>query len=466
MLECTYLGWQSWMFETETSCILVDPLLFDDIGHGPVGTTSRHLFWPPRAVCTGLFPSLDGIFITHEHEDHFNLPSLNLVDRSVPIAVSAASSAAVTAALKALGFAPIPVVGGASTEFHSLLVETFCGDHVDNDNGEEWDTLGFRVLDDGRRCGFFSSVDVDATANMLRVATEATSAGKEMIGFEGMAVVLWSAANPPSAYLAPHHAQRRDALRTHDIAEAEAALRRGDPVVPRPGWCFKVTDGKFEGVRAKTAGIEACTDVRPAGRPGYWPDTGELSQPLLRGAVDDGELELIDERLQELAGFIYGRPLYRALLSLTAEQLGDRKRALVFLLLGCGEDDKEQDVVAWEYRISECAFVPIQDIGDVYADYVGVLSCWGRDWLGLIEGKFEPRNLVRAWNESWMSGWKHASFFTEVVWQFFHPLRQPQRTLQRYRACIAELPAVESSARIAFRAAHENASTSASDRRP
>jgi L-ascorbate metabolism protein UlaG (beta-lactamase superfamily) len=73
MFSTTFLGHQGWMFSAHESRILVDPLLCDGFGHdGVIGEV-----YPPRVIDLSRFPAIDAVLITHEHEDHFNIPTLN-----------------------------------------------------------------------------------------------------------------------------------------------------------------------------------------------------------------------------------------------------------------------------------------------------------------------------------------------------------------------------------------------------
>src|SRR5262245_61294880 len=73
VLESTFLGHQGWMFATAGARILVDALLVEPFGHGGgVG-----LVWPPRKLDIEAMPPVDAVIFTHEHEDHFNIPSVN-----------------------------------------------------------------------------------------------------------------------------------------------------------------------------------------------------------------------------------------------------------------------------------------------------------------------------------------------------------------------------------------------------
>src|SRR5687767_10301992 len=99
MLGVTFLGHQGWLFTAERARLLVDPLLSEPIGH--LGLMAS--IFPPRDLRLASFPSVDAVAFTHEHEDHFNIPSVNRLARDVPIYVPARSSVALRSILGEMG---------------------------------------------------------------------------------------------------------------------------------------------------------------------------------------------------------------------------------------------------------------------------------------------------------------------------------------------------------------------------
>ena len=90
------------MIGSQRANLLVDPLLHDRYGWTPsVGLR----VWPPRQLDFRVFPAIDAIMLTHEHEGHFDIASLHLVDRKVPIYMSSLSSLAMREAIGEMGFA-------------------------------------------------------------------------------------------------------------------------------------------------------------------------------------------------------------------------------------------------------------------------------------------------------------------------------------------------------------------------
>ena len=69
MLSTTFLGHQGWLFQSKTSCFLVDPLLCDEFGQAHA---LEYRVYPPRIFTFENFPKLDAVVLTHEHDDHFD----------------------------------------------------------------------------------------------------------------------------------------------------------------------------------------------------------------------------------------------------------------------------------------------------------------------------------------------------------------------------------------------------------
>lgn len=180
MLETTFIGHQGWQFATAGARILVDPLLVEPFGHGGgVGVV-----YPPRQIDIPAMPPIDAVILTHEHEDHFNIPSVNRISREVPFHVPERSSSAMRQFLQEAGFSVFPLSAGRTIEWSDLHLTCFSSDHVRHDEQDEWDTMPFLVQDTKDGGSFFSPVDVT------------TSAGIEaQLRQRGVAPGLWGYAN-------------------------------------------------------------------------------------------------------------------------------------------------------------------------------------------------------------------------------------------------------------------------------
>src|SRR4051794_40545622 len=101
MFRVTAIGHQGWLVGNDESRILVDPLLCDHLSRMPRSGTRVS---PPRRFDFAAMPPLDALVITHEHPDHFDVASLQRIDRAMQVLVSAHMSAAARRLIRELGF--------------------------------------------------------------------------------------------------------------------------------------------------------------------------------------------------------------------------------------------------------------------------------------------------------------------------------------------------------------------------
>ncbi|MFE9016664.1 MBL fold metallo-hydrolase [Streptomyces cyaneofuscatus] len=100
-LALTFLGHQTWLVEGDGHRILIDPVLGLGFGLSPA---PEFRIWPPRTIDTERMPALDAVVLTHEHLDHFHLPTLARLARNIPVLTGTLLPAAVSDAIETLGF--------------------------------------------------------------------------------------------------------------------------------------------------------------------------------------------------------------------------------------------------------------------------------------------------------------------------------------------------------------------------
>jgi L-ascorbate metabolism protein UlaG (beta-lactamase superfamily) len=78
-VRATLLGHACWIIETSAGCLLTDPVFFDPFEEGTVVSCPR------RQIHVEQLPALQGVFVSHRHLDHFDFPSLVVLDRNLPV---------------------------------------------------------------------------------------------------------------------------------------------------------------------------------------------------------------------------------------------------------------------------------------------------------------------------------------------------------------------------------------------
>ncbi|QXH47817.1 MBL fold metallo-hydrolase [Pseudomonas xanthosomatis] len=100
-MRAVFIGHQTWLVEHGSTRILIDPLLCEDFG---LVDEYRIEIYPPRTVDAAALSDVDLIFLSHEHSDHFDIQSLNLLPRSARFVVGATIVEPVKQCIRDLGF--------------------------------------------------------------------------------------------------------------------------------------------------------------------------------------------------------------------------------------------------------------------------------------------------------------------------------------------------------------------------
>lgn len=123
-MDIIFLGHQGWMLKSKSTAILIDPILTDSFG------TSKYVqfkLFPPRSINLDKLPKISGIFITNEHLDHFHLPSLKLLDKSVPVYVGNTMPMCVKETIRNLGFELLELCNTELVKVEYLNVKFYIG---------------------------------------------------------------------------------------------------------------------------------------------------------------------------------------------------------------------------------------------------------------------------------------------------------------------------------------------------
>jgi hypothetical protein len=478
MFSLTFLGHQGWVCRTGSSCVLIDPLLCEDFGHAHALGYRVH---PPRVFTPQQLPPIDGVVLTHEHDDHFDIPSLARLPRTIPIHLSARSSDAARQALRTMGFQVHALTPGVPTAFGDLEVTPFCGDHLAVNCGDEWDTLPFLVRDRGGSGSFFSLVDITLTERHLEwVKRRAPQPG--LVSWTNNALD-WS---HMAGYLAPRTSATQDCFVKMGMGHKLIVTHWGTPsamlmcaggfafqgdrawmnhrvfcvdndavcqgmakvypnerfVVTRPGQTFHMGGGRLKRVEDKAAFLETAPQETWPSRtktdegevPDYAPATG-------RKNVTGEEIAQLEALLGELAASLVGGAIFKNLCSLLVSEVPDRALTFAFVVRS-GDDDQR---TVYEYAPTACAFTRAPSEGaDAREAYLAGMECWASDLLAVLRGDLGPIALTfgraRLWNAL------PTRFGFDVfgdLYRMSHPLRRPAQTLAVYERLYAESAGAE-----------------------
>ena len=81
-MQVTYLGHAAILLESGGTRILMDPWLTDPTYHG----TWWH--YPPLELGVRDLPRIDYLYVSHEHPDHFDPPTLAQLDKDMHVVIA------------------------------------------------------------------------------------------------------------------------------------------------------------------------------------------------------------------------------------------------------------------------------------------------------------------------------------------------------------------------------------------
>jgi len=119
-MKAAFLGHQSWLLTTETTGILLDPILADGFG-----SDDQIEIYPPRRIRVKDLPRIQAVILSHEHSDHFHLPSLNLLSRDIEVLVGVNMPRFVQQTIEFLGFKVRRICSGQKFQVGDLALTLF-----------------------------------------------------------------------------------------------------------------------------------------------------------------------------------------------------------------------------------------------------------------------------------------------------------------------------------------------------
>ena len=464
MFATTFLGHQGWLFQTQRACIMVDPLLCERFGHAQA---LEYRVWPPRVWHAEALPPLDAVVLTHEHDDHFDIPSLARLDRTIPIWLSARSSTAARQILATMGFTVHALVPGTPVRWRDLELIPFAGDYVTTHCGDEWDALPFLVRQTGGSGSFFSMVDIPLTSGHV-ARTRAVQREPGLVGWTNNALD-WS---HMTDYLQPREDATQDCFLKMGVGHKLISEEWGTPAAmlmcaggfsfegdrgwmngrvfcvntavvchtmkqvyaaqhflpALPGQTFFMEANRLKQIEPQTAWL-ACEP------PEHWPARGhdpalptqDFAPATGRRALNERERAEVEAGLALLAGSMVGGDLFRGLHTLEDNELSGRTLSFAFVL----RDEARPAPLMYAYESTACAFVA--GATDPRATYLAGLECWASDLHAVLTGALGPIALTfgraRLWNA--LPERFHFDIFG-ALYGVSHPLRRPAEYLATY----------------------------------
>lgn len=462
MFEATFVGHQGWLIEASGSRVLVDPLLCESFDHAAVTAVE---VYPPRLVDIASFPPIDAVIFTHEHPDHFNIPSLLRLDREIAVLISDRTSLAAREFLREVGFRVTLLRSGNAVSVGELEIHPF---HATEITRDEWDVTPLLIRDRQGHGSFATSIDAPEALSFTNFVVERT-------GRPG----LWVSSHnhmdlfPLREDTRQEHAERTVAhlgnafirgfqqhFRNHPSPEVLALLEGGFAFRGPFAWMNRhVFPGRINRVAENVAATLTNTKVRTpvpgnrfvfssgllveetpgqsylrAAEPSAWPSRG--AEPF-DGPLPDfdpgcgyrdfspDDLEILLHELRAFATFLYGGALHRSLYTSQRSPGGTVGFSL--------RTPSEKIGVA--YFPEACGFSQVSP-----STLSAGMECWATDLLATLRFEMLAGHLLFGRYRKWNTTDPQIPCHFELDLSLYtHPLRHPDKTLQLYRTAVRSL---------------------------
>jgi hypothetical protein len=470
MFHVTYLGHQGWLVESASTRVLVDPLLEAGLGNMPDDALD---VYPPRRVDLGAFPPIDAVIVTHEHADHLSLPSLLRLDRSIPVLLPVRTSAAAVGIVHDLGFPVRLLETGDATVVGDLEISPFVSNEITRD---EWDVRPLLIRDRAGDGSLATSIDAPESTAFARFAlqragsvgvwasshnhmdifpvrdggrqegeSEVTAGLIEAFGKRFTTHFGGGARPRVLAVLASGFSFRGDLawMNGHVFPGAPekiaAALRPGlhdvEVRAPLPGHRLSFSHGELRD-ESTSSPFLASLDTASWPLHGAEPFDGvppDFAPACGRRDFSREDLAALLDELRAFAAHLYGREVFRALYACADDACAPRRAAVGFAVRTPSE------TLTLAYRPDVCAFAHLPGT-DPGTSLVAGLRCWASDLLAIMRIELLVGYMLigryRKWNAA--PDRVQADLDAELA-LYGHPLRHPERVLERYRRTAAAL---------------------------
>lgn len=118
-----FLGHNGFGLGSQSAPVLLDAILFPQ--YGQEYTSSPVEIYPPRLIDVERMPTPAAVLVSHEHSDHFHLPSLDLLPRHVPVLVGPTMIQPVVDCIERLGFTVLRLPFGETHMFGDVSITLY-----------------------------------------------------------------------------------------------------------------------------------------------------------------------------------------------------------------------------------------------------------------------------------------------------------------------------------------------------
>jgi L-ascorbate metabolism protein UlaG (beta-lactamase superfamily) len=468
----TALGHQGWLIGNGRTHVLVDPILRPRFSR--LSLTAATIY-PPRRLDLRGFPPIDAVLVSHEHPDHLDFASLQLIAPQTPVYMSAHTSRAAKNVVASVGLEVRDLAPGVAVRVGDLSVLPFAPPSIAEPGSNEIDVVPLLIRDCDGHGSFFTSVDLaaqrdlmdavrdyldrpgvwaDANSGYDRSLLDASVTRMEDVirvaaeRFARRYVDLFAGWGHPELVmitengltlggdLAPLNAHAFEVPNDAMVALARELLPGHELRAAAPGTTAVLADGEVVAVHASLPHLapEERTQWPPHGgeplddarRRAFSPGTG-------RPTLNDAERTHLGQALGELARFLFARPTFRGLYRLMAGRDHDASlRSTAALVLRDGDATH-----VWEYSPTDASFVQAP-AGATASSYVAGVEMWAADLLAVLTLEACATDMFHfgrklSWNAA--PGALRFDLDTEIE-LFAHALRQPAAAEALYRRAL------------------------------
>lgn len=435
LFNVTSICHQGWLIEYGEDRLLIDPLFDNAFGRAERAYKYKG-FYPEKNLNFSKIPSVSAIFISHEHEDHFNIETIHRFDRKTTIFYSYKSSSSLSLILKKMGFKKvIPISSLDRISIGSLNLRVFNGLYSKL-YSDEIDTLAFAVWDKDKNGIFFSTVDTfltEETFHSIEKKLKKINFKKILISSDGM-IRLTSFKNILQSYFnRPIMERGRKYMLPKNLQDF---LQKKNFCPCFPGLTISLKKGQINQVSGKRdflSPVKSYTWSFPRAPKRYQHFKSFVKNRRMT-AKDWKELE---HHLQVYSLFLFGREVYHLLSTLNLEIAPRLKPRLAFLLKDSGKNR------IYAYNPAEGCFERVPE--SEKNRFIIRCDVWAIDLLMLFQGELEPRLLTRGHIEwSFQEPFTQKLLVAELFLLFFHPLNRQKYVLRAYNNELRRLGKAES----------------------